>query len=629
MFSGRGKQYCIGGIVLAAVAVFIVAVFALLSRTSLTEVSMEPGKDGINWSYELISGSEPRAVTPKLIDDFKISFPGESCRAARIRRTLNEELDGAQIGVYLYDVVCGVDVLIDGEMLYTSFTGAKRDANGFAVTDGLSPSQPETIEVYLPKDYKGRELTVVSYFPSETTEIVPIFPYLCSPDTTFAITSVENVLPVSRATLCAIMAFFTALVYVLDISNGKADNRILFLTIFYVMLFLDQSFSSIAGSYSLLMEKLNILDFASELYIAPLFFFAAFSMTSWRKWILASATGMWLVYDLIRLTHIHLIVGPFYGHASAPIILLLYLLTAAMIIIELRIRKRRFRKSDLIYIGIAAIAAVSRIVIFSAEWGGNIWMYIEQICIEPLRGYFYPLFVFIAYVCAITATVVVIIEFAKRTLRTRELINSLAEQNRYAMESYRRMTAAEEATYSARHEMRHHMIVLSGMLRNGASDRAFDYISALSEEYNELPEGQYSKNTMVNIIAGSYLDRAKAQGINVNYSFSLPETIPIADTDLCVFLTNMFENALNACEMANSSEKRYIKSKMYINGNYLFIGCENSMPYPKQKTKKVRDHGYGLENMKRIAEKYGGMLKIDETKTSFSLKSGFYLGSRT
>ena len=64
---------------------------------------------------------------------------------------------------------------------------------------------------------------------------------------------------------------------------------------------------------------------------------------------------------------------------------------------------------------------------------------------------------------------------------------------------------------------------------------------------------------------------------------------------------------------------------MYINGNYLYIGCTNSAPPAETEKKKDRTHGYGLENLKRIAEKYGGIVKIDRDKSSFSLKSGFYL----
>ena len=580
----------------------------------------------MGWRYELISGSHPRAVTPEAIDEYTVSFPNETCRAVRATRTVNEQLDGAQLGVYLYDAVCGVDILIDGNMLYTSFEGAPRDEAGFAVTDGFEPSNPSTLEFNLPEDYLGKELTVITYFPTETDQIIPIFPYMTSVDTTFAVTSVENVPPIACATLFGVLAFLTALVYVLDISNGKPDKRVLLLTMFYFMLCVDQVFSSIAGSYSIFKEKLNILDFICELYMAPLLFFAAFNLTSWRRWVLASATGAWFIYDCIRLIRLRIVYGPFFAQASAPIILILYLLAAVLIVLEMKSKKNKLTKrTKLIYAGIALAAAVSRVIIKSAEWGGNISEYMHQIFIFPLEGYFYPLMLFVSYVCAVTVTAAVMIEFVKRTLRTRELVKVLAEQNRYAMESYKRMAESEEATYSARHEVRHHMVVLSGMLKDGDIDRAHEYTAALTAEYAELPEGRYSKNTMVNIIAGSYLGRAKARGINVKYSFNIPETLPIADTDLCVFLTNMFENAVLACADKDAPENRYINAKMYINGNYLFIGCTNSAPPFKAEIKKDRTHGYGLENMRRIAEKYGSILKIDRTDGEFSVKSGLRL----
>ncbi len=515
MNTAKKRQYIFGALVVLAALTLIVSTFTLLSRTNIRDVSMDPG--ATDWTYELISGSAARPASPEIIDDFTVAFTGESCRAVAAKRTLTEKLDGAQLGVYLYDAVCGVDVLVDGEMIYTSFTGAPRDEGGFAVTDGFPPSKSETIEVYLPEDYLGKELTVVTYFTSETTDIIPVFPYLCTVDTPFALTSVEDVLPIFRVTLCAILAFLTSLVYLLDVSNGRADKKVLLLTLFYAMLTVDKAFMSLAGSYSLFTEKLNALDFVCELYIAPLMMFTALSLTSWRRYALASATGLWFIYDFVRLIRCRIIYGPFFAQATAPVILILYLLALTLIILEMKHNKeRRPQKSSVIlYALIAVTAAICRIIISSAEWGGDIGMYMRQIVLEPFDGYFYPLMLFVTYIFAFTATAAVTIEFVKRTLYTREAINVLATQNRLAMESYRRMADASDATYAARHEM---------------------------------------------------------------------------------------------C--------------------YLFIGCTNSAPPFKEETKKDRTHGYGLENMKRIAEKYGGVVKLERSDSEFSVKSDLYIGAK-
>ena len=273
-------------------------------------------------------------------------------------------------------------------------------------------------------------------------------------------------------------------------------------------------------------------------------------------------------------------------------------------------------------------AVIIRIFRFSAKSDISVHEYLKLLFIDPLQGYFYTLFKFIMFIFVITTTVVMIVEFLRRTLYSRVLVSVLEEQNRLAMTSYKRMAESEEATYSLRHEMRHHMLALTGMLKSNEVDMAREYAAAVTDEYNDLPDSQYSKNVMVNIIAGEYLSRAKALGIEVKHSLNLPESISMADTDLCVFLTNLFENALNACRKIPDDMEKYIHVKMYISGKYLFISCKNSVLYnntDKTLMQKNRLHGYGMENMKRIAEKYGGIINLSSDASSFSVKSNFYL----
>ncbi len=619
------RQYILGGAVVICVFLFIFAVNSLLKRTDLKDINMDPGAD-MGWSYEIISGSVSRPAEPEILEEYTVSFPGESGRAVKAERTLREQLNGAHLGIFLYDVVCGADVYLDDDMIYTSFNGAPRDESGYAVTDGFEPCSSEKIEIFLPDDYVGRKLTVISYFPSETENIVPIFPYLCSSETLFALTSVENVVPITHMTLCSFLALLTALIYLLDIKNGNADKKILLLTLFYLILFMYQGFESNAGTYSLLPKKLGALEFICELRMAPLLLFVALCFTSWRRVVLAAATGVWFVFDSVKMIREWVLSGSYPAEPTAPIVFALIILTLILLIFEMRYKKMKFKKSYIIYILIVVAAAVVRLIRLSSKWYGNATDYLKLLFVSPRHGVFYPLIQYVFFIGIFTITAVVIVEFVRRTLYSRVMMGVLEEQNKRAMKSYKRMAESEEETYSIRHEIRHHMLTLSAMLKNGEIDRAGEYAQSLTSEYNEMPDGQYSKNMMVNIIASEYLGRAKSRGIEVKHSLNIPEEIPISDTDFCVFLTNMLENSLNACEKIDPSQKRYIHVKMYIKGKYLFIGCENSAPgNGETMVKKGKTHGYGLENMKRIVQKYGGMLHIERKNSSFALKSDFCL----
>lgn len=53
----------------------------------------------------------------------------------------------------------------------------------------------------------------------------------------------------------------------------------------------------------------------------------------------------------------------------------------------------------------------------------------------------------------------------------------MEERSRLTLEGYNRMLEAEESTNSVRHEMRHHMIALMGILKEGQKGEVYKYIS--------------------------------------------------------------------------------------------------------------------------------------------------------
>ncbi len=153
------------------------------------------------------------------------------------------------------------------------------------------------------------------------------------------------------------------------------------------------------------------------------------------------------------------------------------------------------------------------------------------------------------------------------------------------------------------------------MLKNGDTAGAGEYIASVAEDLENLPASRYSKNLIVNVIAGAYLDRAAQQGVRVDYSFDLPERLALSDSDLCVLVTNILENAVEACERMDANAEKYINVKISLDSGVLFMGCENS----RSPSEGAAESGYGIKNMCRVAEKYGGIVKFEEKPASFSV----------
>ena len=91
--------------------------------------------------------------------------------------------------------------------------------------------------------------------------------------------------------------------------------------------------------------------------------------------------------------------------------------------------------------------------------------------------------------------------------------------------------------------------------------------------------------------------------------------------DFSVALGNLLDNALEACEKI--SEKPYIKVTIQTTQNALLIDVVNSVlektelygGYTHKKDK--RRHGYGIQNIRAVAEKYGGNFHYEYGKDCF------------
>ena len=94
---------------------------------------------------------------------------------------------------------------------------------------------------------------------------------------------------------------------------------------------------------------------------------------------------------------------------------------------------------------------------------------------------------------------------------------------------------------------------------------------------------------------------------------------------MSVFLSNMLQNALEACQRIGPEKERYIRVDMQLRGNFLFIQCVNSAPDEDGRRKERSRRGYGLAAMRRVAEKYNSVLAIERTPGAYSVMSDLCL----
>lgn len=167
-----------------------------------------------------------------------------------------------------------------------------------------------------------------------------------------------------------------------------------------------------------------------------------------------------------------------------------------------------------------------------------------------------------------------------------------------------------------RHDMRHHLVVLEGLLHQGDSQGAQQYIQQLTGKISGLSQAAWCANTAVNAVLSGYIGQAQECGCHVEADVRIPEELPYGEMDLCIALANTLENAVHACREAPEGE-RMIKLRLELTDNrrIAFSLC-NSCP------RRVRflssglpastpreGHGLGLQSVQTVADRYGGLFQ--------------------
>lgn len=102
----------------------------------------------------------------------------------------------------------------------------------------------------------------------------------------------------------------------------------------------------------------------------------------------------------------------------------------------------------------------------------------------------------------------------------------------------------------ARHDFRHKLVVLDALAERGDVEG----LRAALAEYGELAGGAPERGTLcanfaVDAVAAHFLGRARAAGAEVRCELAaLPEQLPVAESDVCMVLANLLENAVEAVE---------------------------------------------------------------------------------
>ena len=188
-------------------------------------------------------------------------------------------------------------------------------------------------------------------------------------------------------------------------------------------------------------------------------------------------------------------------------------------------------------------------------------------------------------------------------------------------------TNTQMAVY--RHDMRHQLIGLDGLLASGKTEQAHQFIKTVIADLDAITPQKFCENETVNLLCSAYVSKAQRLGIQLKISAILPKNIPLSDTELCSVISNGLENALRAASQPEISDK-WVEFYSTVKQQNIFIQIRN--PYAGKvmmqnglPVSQREGHGYGCFSIQTIVSRNGGHCSFEAENGVFSLRLSFPL----
>lgn len=196
--------------------------------------------------------------------------------------------------------------------------------------------------------------------------------------------------------------------------------------------------------------------------------------------------------------------------------------------------------------------------------------------------------------------------------------NKLLEKN------YQKLYEEQKRLEHTTHDFKNHINLLTQYLEEEKYKEAVRYCRKLASPLEVVIQRSWSGNKILDTILNTKLSEAEEKNIRVHMDIDDMSKLSLTDYDLCVILSNLFDNSIEACEYVER-EKREIYVSIKATGVMFVIKFLNSMEKkPIKRNHKYHtikqdeeSHGIGLESVQATVEKYQGTLLLEHTDDQF------------
>ncbi len=186
---------------------------------------------------------------------------------------------------------------------------------------------------------------------------------------------------------------------------------------------------------------------------------------------------------------------------------------------------------------------------------------------------------------------------------------------------YKTRTAEEERVRAIYHDLKNHLLVMESRQNTEETRRMAETLRSQIEDYEDYV---HTGNDFLDIILKDKAAKAREKQIDFSAMVDFNGIDFIEPLDISTIFGNAIDNAIEASEKL-PEERRLVTVRAERVRDMLLVALENNIllgtQAPEGTTKKDRFvHGFGIPNIKKAVEKYGGQCSFRQVNDTYQLK---------
>lgn len=216
---------------------------------------------------------------------------------------------------------------------------------------------------------------------------------------------------------------------------------------------------------------------------------------------------------------------------------------------------------------------------------------------------------------------ILFIQQLKEQLETNTRNQAMERLLQIQHDQYSMLQARIAENRRARHDFRQHLRVIQDCVKRGDLEDLKSYLAEYEKQFPSHSDHIYCNSYAVNAILAFYADKAENHNIRLDVKIQISDTPVIPETEFCVLLGNLLENALDACQTGrpeSETAQPFIRvCAIQIGTSTLSITVDNTSVFKptwineKLVSTKAAGSGIGTESIRMIAEQYRGDARFE------------------